>query len=60
MDILSLLEGHSSFLSKGGNVALANEVGKRYICKKCGAEFIVTKGGTGAVVCCKQQMELKK
>ncbi len=39
---------------------MANEVGKRYRCPKCGAEFIVTKGGTGAIKCCGQACEIKK
>ena len=26
---------------------MANVVGKRYRCTKCGCEFIVTKGGNG-------------
>ncbi len=39
---------------------MANQIGKRYICSKCGAEFIVTKGGAGAVNCCGKPMELKK
>ncbi len=39
---------------------MANEIGKRYCCAKCGAEFIVTKGGKGAVHCCNQPVELKK
>ncbi|MBI2857151.1 MAG: desulfoferrodoxin [Chloroflexi bacterium] len=39
---------------------MANEVGKRYVCKKCGSEFIVTRGGSGAIKCCSQPMELKK
>ena len=39
---------------------MANQVGKRYVCKKCGAEFIVTRGGNGTVHCCGQPMELKK
>ncbi len=39
---------------------MANEIGKRYCCTKCGAEFIVTKGGNGAIHCCGQPMELKK
>lgn len=39
---------------------MANETGKRYVCSKCGSEFIVTKGGSGSVVCCTQQMELKR
>jgi hypothetical protein len=39
---------------------MANQVGKRYRCPKCGAEFIATRGGAGAVCCCGQPMELKK
>ena len=39
---------------------MANEVGKRYECKKCGSEFIVTRGGKGELECCGQKMELKK
>jgi hypothetical protein len=47
-------------LSKGGAIKMANQVGKRYVCKKCGAEFIVTRGGNGELHCCGQAMELKK
>ena len=39
---------------------MANEIGKRYHCTKCGSEFIVTKAGAGAITCCGQPMELKK
>ena len=39
---------------------MANEVGKRYICKKCGNEFIVTRGGKGILQCCGEDMEVKK
>jgi desulfoferrodoxin-like iron-binding protein len=39
---------------------MANEVGKRYRCTKCGSEFIVTKAGSGTINCCKQPMEQKK
>jgi desulfoferrodoxin-like iron-binding protein len=39
---------------------MANQVGKRYKCAKCGAEVIVTRGGNGTVKCCGQSMELKK
>jgi len=39
---------------------MANQVGKRYKCSKCGAEVIVTRGGNGAVKCCGQPMEQKK
>ncbi|MAE10879.1 MAG: hypothetical protein QGI51_03730 [Dehalococcoidales bacterium] len=38
---------------------MANEIGKRYHCTKCGAEFIVTKAGTGAIQCHGLPMELK-
>ena len=39
---------------------MANQVGKRYKCSKCGAEVIVTRGGGGAVTCCGHSMEIKK
>ena len=39
---------------------MANQIGKRYRCAKCGAEFIVTKGGSGTIECDGQPMELKK
>ena len=39
---------------------MANKVGKRYICTKCGSEFIVTQPGEGTLKCCGQQMELKQ
>jgi hypothetical protein len=41
-------------------IKMANQIGKRYVCKKCGSEFIVTKGGDGTIACCDQPMELKK
>jgi hypothetical protein len=46
--------------TKGVYKSMANEVGKRYKCQKCGAEFIVTRGGKGELYCCSQQMEIKK
>ena len=39
---------------------MANEVGKRYQCEKCGSEFIVTKAGEGSLNCCGQPMTIKK
>jgi len=48
------------FLRREGDTKLANEVGKRYICEKCGTEFIVTKAGEGNLNCCGQPMTLKK
>jgi hypothetical protein len=32
-------------------VELANESGKRYFCKVCGSEFIVTTAGDGTMSC---------
>jgi desulfoferrodoxin-like iron-binding protein len=39
---------------------MATQVGKRYVCTKCGAEFIVTRAGKGTLFCCGQAMKLKK
>ncbi|MFC1987003.1 hypothetical protein ACFLVH_00405 [Chloroflexota bacterium] len=39
---------------------MANQVGKRYKCLKCGSEFIVTRAGSGTISCCGQAMELKE
>jgi DNA-directed RNA polymerase subunit RPC12/RpoP len=39
---------------------MANEIGKKYRCPECGAEFIVTRGGDGNIHCYSQPMELKK
>jgi hypothetical protein len=39
---------------------MANQVGKRYVCTVCGAEFIVTRGGDGEMHCCGKKMEVKK
>ena len=39
---------------------MANEVGKKYTCEKCGGTYIVTKGGKGTLYCCGQPMVVKK
>ncbi|MDP2719469.1 MAG: desulfoferrodoxin [Dehalococcoidia bacterium] len=39
---------------------MANLAGKRYVCTKCGTEYVVTKGGSGTVMCHGQPAELKK
>ena len=36
---------------ESGGQELANETGKRYTCKVCGSEFIVTTGGDGTMSC---------
>jgi desulfoferrodoxin-like iron-binding protein len=54
-----LREIDQSLRIEGGD-KLANEVGKRYLCEKCNAEFIVTRAGEGKLACCGQPMTLKK
>ncbi len=39
---------------------MANKVGKKYTCEKCGASYIVTRGGEGELKCCGQPMEQKQ
>ena len=39
---------------------MANKVGKRYVCAKCGAEFIVTRSGEGEIKCCGETAGEKK
>ena len=39
---------------------MPNLVGKRYVCKECGAEYIVTRAGGGEIHCCGKPVELKK
>ncbi|MCH8869399.1 MAG: desulfoferrodoxin [Chloroflexi bacterium] len=38
---------------------MANETGKRYSCAKCNSEFVVTRGGDGAIQCCGMPMTRK-
>ena len=39
---------------------MANLLGKRYRCTKCGTEVLCTKAGDGAVNCCDQAMEAQE
>jgi predicted RNA-binding Zn-ribbon protein involved in translation (DUF1610 family) len=42
---------------------MAVQTGKRYVCPKCGSEFIVTKGGDADITCSVDgdtPLELKK
>jgi desulfoferrodoxin-like iron-binding protein len=41
-------------------LSMPNQMGKRYMCSKCGVEVIITKAGGGMVVCCGQDMVMKK
>jgi ribosomal protein S27AE len=45
---------------RGRSTAMAAQTGKRYVCPKCGSEFIVTKGGDGDLMCGDTPLELKK
>ncbi|MQF48597.1 hypothetical protein FIM08_01645 [SAR202 cluster bacterium AC-647-N09_OGT_505m] len=38
---------------------MANETGKRYACKNCSSEFIVTTGGDGEMSCCGEPIQRK-
>jgi tRNA G26 N,N-dimethylase Trm1 len=44
----------------GARQKMANQLGKVYMCGKCGSQVIVTKGGTGTIKCCGGAMEQKK
>lgn len=39
---------------------MANQLGKRYRCSKCGTEILCTKAGEGIVICCGQPMETQE
>ena len=39
---------------------MANIVGMRYVCRLCGSEFIVTKGGDGSLHCHGKWMQVKE
>jgi len=39
---------------------MANVLGKRYMCEKCGTEVLCNKGGTGGVECCDGEMKIKE
>ena len=38
---------------------MANDLGKRYVCPKCGSNVLCTKGGEGEIQCCDTEMELQ-
>ena len=39
---------------------MANQLGKRYACPKCGSSVLCTKGGDGEIICCDAIMELQE
>tara|TARA_B100000749_G_C18019508_1_gene298649 strand:- start:37 stop:210 length:174 start_codon:yes stop_codon:yes gene_type:complete len=57
--MISLIAIIPATQNTGGRFALANESGKRYFCKVCSSEFIVTTAGDGSMSCCGEQVEKK-
>ncbi len=39
---------------------MANVLGKRYMCEKCGTEVLCNKAGAGGVECCDTEMKIKE
>lgn len=39
---------------------MANQLGKRYRCAKCGTEVLCTKAGEGTATCCDQPMQAQE
>lgn len=37
---------------------MANQLGKRFQCEKCGSEVLCTKAGEGEVHCCNTPMQM--
>lgn len=44
----------------GGITKMANQLGKRYLCEKCGTEVLCNKPGIGAIECCEVEMKIKE
>jgi hypothetical protein len=44
---------------EGQKISMANQLGKMYVCTKCGSQVIVTKGGAGMLKCCGVDMQKK-
>jgi desulfoferrodoxin-like iron-binding protein len=39
---------------------VANQLGKRYKCAKCGTEVLCTKAASGEIVCCDEPMKTQE
>jgi|GEM_PF-1593068 hypothetical protein len=37
-----------------------NKTGGRLVCTDCAAEFVVTRGGDGALTCCDKPLQARK
>ena len=49
------LAGHSATPA-----VMATQLGKRYLCEKCGTEILCNKAGSGSITCCDHEMKLKE
>jgi desulfoferrodoxin-like iron-binding protein len=47
-------------ICEGGEFTVANQLGKRYRCAKCGTEVLCTKAGTGEILCCGEPMKTQE
>jgi hypothetical protein len=45
---------------KGDCKAMANALGKRYMCESCGTEVLCNKPGDGSLECCDASMKIKE
>ena len=39
---------------------MANQLGKRYVCEKCGSSVLCTKSGEGEIDCCEATMQIQE
>jgi hypothetical protein len=44
----------------GRRIYMANTLGKRYMCEKCGTEVLCNKAGPGGLECCELEMKIKE
>jgi hypothetical protein len=50
----------TKLIIKQESTAMANALGKRYMCEKCGTEVLCNKAGSGSLECCEGDMKLKE
>ena len=39
---------------------MATQLGKRYLCEKCGTEILCNKPGSGSITCCDHEVKVKE
>ncbi|HLK88154.1 MAG TPA: hypothetical protein VKT27_16755 [Candidatus Binataceae bacterium] len=61
LDSKILSRPHASATAAIAGVSvMANQLGKRYLCEKCGTEVLCNKPGNGAIECCDAEMKIKE